>query len=360
MLEYQGTHRYVNALAVAAALAALLCAANHVIVTSTADAHRYLGSVLMSVFVLPLQVSLVGAVTIREVRPRTLQYYLYGAIITALDVQLFVTAVLHPAAVQSVRGTGHILYLVPAAAMVAGQIALVVVGVMFGTGNWRWPLAIATSAWIGFWWLLIAMQRPTAIWVQIILLELVALILLCVQLRGWGFHLSQVAGILEGKPSSRSQPLQFGLRHMLTLISVCAICLGMARAAGMLRMDALMGYVFSDIVFMISIAILTAMMLVVTFWATLGQGSTVLRAVLFLVVLVFAGSCASWYATHRTPIPSPLRDLQQWRALGWEWWLWFASAGGILAALLLFVRGLGFRLVRRARQQNAPAVSPDG
>ena len=346
MLERDGNHRFVNALAIAAALAAFLCAANHIIVTSVPGAHRHFGSVLMSVIVLPMQVLLVGAVTIREIRPRQLQYYLYGTIIAALELQLFATGVLHPSGERGDTG-----YLAPAAALVAGQSALVVVGVVFGTGNWRWPLVIGASAWIGFWWLLVAMQRPTASWVQMIFLELAALTALCLQLRGSGFYLLEIGVVpADNERSNRIQVLQFGMRHMLALISVCAVGLGVARAAGMLTVEALLGYRFRDIIFIVSIAMLTAMMLVAVIWATLGQGSTLARASLLVGVLVFTAAGACWYAL---PLPGANANMLAWRFLGLRWWLWFASAGSVLAALLFFLRGLGFRLVRRTlpRQQ---------
>jgi len=112
------------------------------------------------------------------------------------------------------------------------------------------------------------------------------------------------------------------------------------------------------LVWKLTVATASAMVIIVALWAALGRGHWLMR---YSAVLVFTLSLGSALATWSGSQAAAIRttawtrwsaggwDLLRWYEVGWSWLGWLFLSGGLLAATLIILRVLGYRLVRIRR-----------
>lgn len=152
-------------------------------------------------------------------------------------------------------------------------------------------------------------------------------------------------------------PMQFGLRHVLVLMTALAILLGAARAAQVLTLPFFLEVVRSLKVWRIVIATPSAMLIVLAFWAALGKGSAKLKTMLIAVGCVGIGFGMAKWAIHmlkKAAGGGVIFSADYWQRIRfWEleyWWIaWYCLSTGLLVACLLFFRIRGYRIIRARR-----------
>jgi hypothetical protein len=177
------------------------------------------------------------------------------------------------------------------------------------------------------------------------LLAITAVILAacCFGLRALGFYIRP----FEQPGKHRDyEDLQFGVKHMLIWTAALAPLLLVVRGFD-LAVFRQFGRV--DIFAAALICATTALVALATVWFVLGRRHLVLRAAL-LLTLIAGASVALYFKSMQLqsiygeyPDPMAVGLAVRMRPL---WTAWFALVSGLLAAMLLFLRESGFRLVR--------------
>lgn len=261
----------------------------------------------------------------------------------------------------------------PPAALLAGQMGLCVVWAFMGDTKWsiRWPAMIVTAAGLFFLWLSFGNNWGQQMWTELLVLQVVTLSLLCGGLRLCGFRLlileDQHRPPAESDP--RRRPLQFGIKHVLIWTTALAILLGAARGLGLLRWQAAQELVRSGLFWKLTVATTSAIVIIVALWVALGQGHWLLRYGAGLIIaLVIGGGLAAWSFYNFSVLSNMLNsgrlggivsqslyELLRWYEVGFWWLGWLFLSGGLLAATLIILRVLGYRLVRHRRAASSVA-----
>jgi hypothetical protein len=104
------------------------------------------------------------------------------------------------------------------------------------------------------------------------------------------------------------------------------------------------------------ICVLTATVCLATIWFALGGGSLLWRTAFFLAAVAVAGGAMFGFSERMRVLygewPEPIL-VNTTVTLGHLWGAWFALVGGLLAAMLLFLRAAGYRLAKNADRENA-------
>ncbi len=249
----------------------------------------------------------------------------------------------------------------PPAALFAGQIGLCVVWLFLGDTRWpiRLPVTIILAAAIMFLHSLLGPLHANRIWSQLLVLQVITLVALCGVLRFRGFHLAK----LEVRPESPAavaaerRVLQFNLKHVLTWTTALAILIGIARALGFLNWITAQEIVLGGAWWKLTVALVSGIVIIVALWVALGQGSTLTRYSIGLVFALLIGSGLSFWSRYNAEIWSskaagPWKqsdyELLEWFRIGWWWLGWMFLSSGLLAATLIILRVLGYRLIKRS------------
>jgi hypothetical protein len=170
--------------------------------------------------------------------------------------------------------------------------------------------------------------------------------ILCVSLRLAGFRLQQIDRLPDPGESKQRDVFQFGVKHMLIWTTALPPLLLVMKGIDWFVYRQL-GYV--DIFPAALLSACTALVTLATIWLVLGQGLAVLR-IAFAALAIFAVGWTMYvqsisYALVYGPWPRQpmIRMIITLESL---WGVWFALVSGLLAAMLLFLRAAGYRLVR--------------
>jgi hypothetical protein len=177
-------------------------------------------------------------------------------------------------------------------------------------------------------------------------LAAVVVAILCISLRLAGFRLQQLVGAPELRESKQREIFQFGVKHMLIWTTALPPLLLVMKGIDWFVYRRL-GYV--DLFPAALISVCTALVTLATIWLVLGQGNIVLRIAFAAFAILVAGltmyAQSSSYLLGYGPWPNePM--IRMTVTLGGLWGVWFALVSGLLAAMLLFLRAAGYRLVR--------------
>ena len=174
------------------------------------------------------------------------------------------------------------------------------------------------------------------------------------------------------QPDLRRHLLQFGIRDVLIGTTTLAILLALAKAGDLLTLQYVRLIYDRGFLFVFTIAISTAAVLIVALWAALGRGHILLRSAALLIVSLAVGWPLAWYCVNigqpsrRAAMLMPNRSywLDHWYWPGYWWLGWMFLAGAVLVAYLVVYRTLGYRLVRTmggkqlaATQLSRPATA---
>ena len=266
----------------------------------------------------------------------------------------------------------------PVAALFGGEIGLCVVWAFLGDTRWqlRWPAMVLLVGGIFYVWRLANWNGPS-LWSELMVLQVVTLAVLCGLLR-WRRYVLRPADaeeVMAGNPSKR-RPLQFGIKHVLIWTTALAVLLAMARGLDLLSWQAAQQLAATGLVWKLTVATASAMVTIVALWAALGRGHWLLRylAVVLLALAVGLG-LGQWGQASAVAMQKKANvatffwsgngavfrgrgiidwELMQWYEVGWWWLGWLFLSGGLLAATLIILRTIGYRLVRLAPARSNP------
>jgi hypothetical protein len=246
----------------------------------------------------------------------------------------------------------------------AAQVGLAIVWGILGTTRWaiRIPACLVAAT------ILAVPAANTYAYraEQLVSIQMVALVALCLLLRWRRFRLENIATPREAPQSENARSAselahsQFTIRHVLIWTTSLALVLGILRAFDLLSIQELAPFFRERMVLQLTAGIVIAAVFVVAVWAALGAGPIWMRAPILVFALIAAGLglVVASFRSHNS-----LAALEQlWmnpysRSVVWQqdgWILsWTALAGSLLFASLLILRVIGYRLVRAVKIPQA-------
>jgi hypothetical protein len=252
------------------------------------------------------------------------------------------------AATQDNRIPDHFGYL-----LVSSQISLLVIWAVLGSVSWQWrlPAVLAVSPLVmGFsgeisrsWW--------GQAWNVTMIFATLAVALVSFGLRWRGFRLERPQREAQSKDEIASVAAnQFGIKHMLVWATAIVPLLLLMRGLDFLVLGGVQD--IESVFAAVAVAASLATVNLLAIWAVLGAGPWLLRLVMLCAIPPLLAAALLYYSLylHRTygnwpnvPILDALIDMRQY------WFVWLWSDAALLAALLLFLRASGYRLLRNNR-----------
>ena len=330
-------------LLVALALPAGVALATYLVMLPLAAGSRPVMETTLAFGFFVLEVGLVGIVVGNAMPQPLVRWLLFGWIMVLIDLLV--------GSLAMVSADGYLSQLLPSGALAAAQVGLGVIWGILGTARWYWrmPLSVGLAAGILGLWIAWVTGWNGGLVTRILVVQSVALTLICIGLRIRGYRLALVRPD-TGASQDYGRRFQFGVRDVLTWTTVLAILLGLMRGADMLRWKSLKDN--PSIYLMCAVALLSAIAILFALWAALGQGRWWLRyGLLLAVLLALGGGLGAWckygeWASQGGGGWSYDWDFYHWYLVGWWWIAWMFLSGGLLAATLLIFRAEGYRLVR--------------
>jgi hypothetical protein len=232
--------------------------------------------------------------------------------------------------------------------LVSAQIGLLTIWSILAVAPWQWRLPAALVAVAGVvtfsgsfmhWW-------NARSWNVLMVLTALIVALICIGLRLRGFSIRAHTISIEDAPTAGLA--QFGTKHLLVWATAIVPVLLVARGMDLISIRVLReGGVLSAGLVAASLA--AADLIAIS--AALGSRGTVWRLTALFVVppvfgLLFEAYTRYLYSTYRFLWSSPplIHFLIEMHG---NWLMWFGLSTAMLAALLLFLRGQGYRLERR-------------
>jgi hypothetical protein len=229
--------------------------------------------------------------------------------------------------------------------LVSSQIGLLVLWAILGPPPWQSRLpsvAAATPMLIIFSGSFVTSSYREEAWNILMLVAAVVIALLCGGLRYLGFLLRQPTQIALDA-TGRRPTYQFGLKHMLIWLTVAGPLLLFVRS-----LDFKGSTAFPVALVAVSVATVN----LIAIWTVLGAGYWVLRIVALVGVPYSIAQGMAQYSAYLNTIGSG-SSRRQYGTIPWIlanmenlWltWLWLNAL--LLAALLVFLRASGYRLMR--------------
>ena len=340
-------------LTVGVALPALLAAGNHWLLTSSnlSNLSAPLLCLLMGFYV--LQIGFIGWVVAAYIQPWPLRWFIYGWIMILVDLQL---AYMTSTGGQSSQGVNCL-----GTAILAGQLGVIIVWGILGSGHMVWRLPALLVLLMTYWNFYSLLRRLNdgppggyfVSWNDLLVTQGILLSVLGGILRLRGYALVQGAAERESVSSENQPkvPLQFGIRDVLLWTTSLAVLLAIAKASDLLTLKFAKQFYDPGLLLLFTIGICTALILIVALWSALGRGSVWMRLLLLSLLSLGMGGGIGWYCRvmARNPTAMNSRHYAYW--YNGYWWIgWMFLTGLLLAASLIIYRTLGYRLARRARQ----------
>jgi hypothetical protein len=295
----------------------------------------------------------------RYLSPAWLRWLVFGWCLALLDL-LTIAACL---------GSGvprHLGYV-----LVSAQISLVVLWAILANVSWQWrlPAVLATATAVLVFSGSFDDAWNARDWNLLMIVTAAVGALLCTALRSRGFTLRDTNRATLGASDGESFGIhQFGLKHLLFWATALAPILLIARGLDFLLFKRLGG---PDLFPFVLVALSIACVNLIAIWAVLGHGRISARLVALLVIPYLLAIGLSQYlqyveSTYRIRrTGSRGQTYQTWSNAwydslvngifdaneAWSNWLWLDAA--LLAALLLFLRAGGYRLMRNSRSPRS-------
>jgi hypothetical protein len=331
--------------------AVFACVDYRLLLLLQASASTFVVTLTMLVFV--VQIGLMGWLCGRLLTNPWWRWglYLWGWVL--VDLQLVSATVF-------VGGGWSVRTILPAS-LFAAQVGLAIVWAILGDTHWAIRLpACAVAGTL----LTLPMDLGYGIAGDSFAIQLITLAILCSLMRLRGFRLEKVEAVgsvlpeppLAGKEASPPPPsrrMQFSIRHVLIWTTSLALILGVLRFLELLSLDAWIPFFEKDSIATLTGGLLLACVFVVSLWAALGSGPIWLRLPILALALSATGFLLGviHWCLERNPSVS-YSDLWRYRDYFWEtdgWYVaWVFLAGSLLAASLVILRVIGYRLVRTA------------
>jgi hypothetical protein len=246
--------------------------------------------------------------------------------------------------------------------LVSAQINLLILWTILGSGGWQWrlpmmlaitPLVMILAGSIGStWWLAggysFGGEWFSQSWQRVVLLAAIVAAFVCAGLRWLGFALRPYRATLPEPDPQTLRISQFGVKHMLVWATAIVPLLLIARSLDFLFIAKLKQDEFFPIT-LLSVSLATISL--VAIWVVLGAGTWYVRVPFLLLAPLLTTAALEGYShfvrSQFGPYSSykrPMADLYIEMNGSWFAWIWQGTA--LLAALLLFLRASGYRLVR--------------
>jgi hypothetical protein len=348
-----------NLLRFGVALPAGLALANH-IVLHLRGPYGFAWELVAPVFAFyVVQVAVIGWAVATYIQPWWLRWVIFGWTMLLVDLQLLVLSA--DQADESVRCL--------ITAMFAGQFGLVTVWGILGQERWLWrlpSLLVIGIIYLNFYG---SLTEPRLYsnrfeWSSLLYLQGIILSLLCVGLRVKGFSLAVVddttrPDLAAAQPwVGRESKRQFSIRDVLIVTTGLSALLGLAKAGNMLNLGFLVDLYRSGFLFVLTVAVASAMISIAALWAALGQGNVALRVAVALILPALIGGAVAAYCRYLESAATS--GWSYWQFYRWietgPWWIgWMFLIGALLAASLVIYRTLGYRLVRTVRERAKAA-----
>jgi hypothetical protein len=316
-------------------LPAAVAATNQLLIKSLS--HEWLRMVIYPA--MALSTAVLSWCTGRCLWPSWLTWIVFGWSLALLDL-------LTIAVVLGGPFDTHFAYL-----MVTAQIGLIVLWAILGPPPWQWRLPVvlvSTPGIIAFAGFSTTGHRGwiSPYWTILLTISTLVVAVLCAILRYTGFSLRFAKTATADNPQSDPERVfQFGLRHMLIWSTALIPMLLVGRGIDFLMFTRIGTQGMFPLMLL---AATLALISLTAIWAVLGTGAWLLRiAVLLLLPGIFA------YAMHLTT--EHVRSLgpvwgnsPSYMLIGMDetWTSWLYMNALLLAALLLFLRAKGYRLIR--------------
>lgn len=317
----------------------LIAATNQLLLEEIASHHKL--NLLLYPW-LALSTAWLSLSTGRLLSPAWLRWVVFAWGLVLLDLIVFIACLTS----RVERQFGYIL--------VSAQISLLTLWGVLGPGKWQWriPIVVAmvpfvvsfSSSFTGTYG-----RYSTRSWNFMMLVTAAVVIALCGGLRYFGFTLRLKQPSSTTLDSATYQPsYQFGVKHMLIWITVTGPLLLFIRGLDLGER----GFFTAAV---LAIALSTVNLLAI--WAVLGEGHWLLRLASLLAAPPLIALGMSYYSAYLKAVaPLNAAGMPNWYgSVGWTlvemqdlWiaWLWLDAA--LLAALLLYLRTIGYRLARKA------------
>ena len=342
-------------LLVGALVPAVFALVDHSLLSRLQDGSPGSGLVALTMFVFVGQIALLGWLCGRLLTDPWWRWglYLWGWVL--VDLQLATVTIF-------VRGSWCAAGVLPGS-LFAAQIGLVLVWSVLG--DTHWAIRLPVCAVLGTL-LALPMSLGYGFSGQVFPVQLVSLAILCLLLRLRGFRLQrgEHPEVAAGRTvaSKTAGPIQFNIRHVLIWTTSLAIVLGVLRALDLLSLGAWLPYFERGVVAVLTGGILVACVFVVALWAALGAGPLWLRLLILCCAVLICGFAVA--IIHFFTSASPLLNYRQLWGYRQEFWMsaswyivWVTLAGSLLAASLVILRVIGYRLVRfTSRVPASPAA----
>jgi hypothetical protein len=238
--------------------------------------------------------------------------------------------------------------------MVTSQMSLIVLWAILGAAKWQWRVPVVLVATPVVMMFADVFMRSSygrwgaPHWVILMLIATVVVALLCGTLRATGFALRLPKHEPNNSRDGESERVfQFGVRHMLVWSAALVPLLLVSRGLDFL----VFGRIYARGMFpLVLMAGSLALINLTAIWAVLGSGPWFVRlGALLLVPLAFA------FAMYGVTlyVESVTNRGYAYPSMHWAlydvdaaWVSWFMTGAMLLAALLLFLRAKGYRLLR--------------
>lgn len=305
---------------------------------------------------LALSTAVLSLSTGRLLSPAWLRWTVFAWGLVLLDLIVFIACVTN----RVDRQFGYIL--------VSAQISLLTLWGVLGPGRWQWRLPLVAAmaplvvsfcgTFVGTY-----SRYTSRSWNLMMFVTAVIVVLLCGGLRYLGFTLRPKQIQLMTNDDSAYRPsYQFGVKHMLIWLTVTGPLLLFIRGLDLGGRGFFTGAV-------LAIALSTVNLLAI--WAVLGEGHWLIRLVSLIgmpPLIAFGMTHYSAYLKANAAGMNTRGGFNWYGTVGWAlvemetlWtsWLWLDAA--LLAALLLYLRAIGYRLMRsgqRSASEPSAAAPP--
>jgi hypothetical protein len=238
--------------------------------------------------------------------------------------------------------------------LISAEISLLILWAVLGPGQWQWrvPIAMALVPIVAIYVSEISIRDLSQHWNRMMLFTTAVVTVLCLGLRLFGFVLDNPHTLHPDAQSVDRKPrLQFGMKHMLIWLTVTGPLVLVSR-----EIDFDGESIFPALLVAISAATIN----LIAIWAVLGSGFWPLRILACLLVPYAIGVGLETYSLNlfattvaKPGQSSPIAYIMGFMRRHWRLWMFYDAA--LLAALLLFLRASGYRLMlndRRNKSEN--------
>ena len=239
--------------------------------------------------------------------------------------------------------------------LVSAQISLIMLWSILAEIDWQWrlPVSAAAIAIVVLFARIFISKWTMQSWGLLLVLSAVIALLVCGGLRWLGFVLRNEKSEPRDVHFNAIQSNQFGIKHMLIWAAALAPVLLVARGIDVLILAGLNApNIFHATLLSLSFATVN----LVPIWTVLGSGLWFPRiAALFVIPIALSIGLRSYTTFVRSPIAQPLPRaplVYLFTNMEEVWAIWLCSNAILLAALLLFLRADGYRLVRSPTKRD--------